>query len=209
MFLLIDNYDSFTYNLWHFFGELGAEVAVFRNDRISVRDALALEPEGIVISPGPCNPDHTGICLDLIAEVPATMPILGVCLGHQCIGQVFGGQIVRAPEPMHGKRSQISHHGDGLFREIPAGFTATRYHSLVIERSTIPDELRVTAEADDLIMGIEHVDRPVFGLQFHPESIATENGYRLLANFLERAGSGVNPVRPIGILEQTLVKSAS
>ncbi len=210
MFLLIDNYDSFTYNLWHFLGELGAEVKVYRNDHISVSEALALKPDGIVISPGPCDPNRAGICLELVSRTPEDMPLLGVCLGHQCIGQAFGGSVVRAPEPMHGKISMICNTGAGIFKGLPGTFASTRYHSLVVERSTLPVDLRIIAETDDgLIMGFEHVSRPVYGVQFHPESIASENGYRLLANFLACSGVSARPMRPIEDLEQRLVKSAS
>ena len=208
MFLLIDNYDSFAYNLWHFLGELGAQVRVCRNDRITVAEALALEPDGIVISPGPCDPDRAGICVDLVAQAGESVPILGVCLGHQCIGQAFGGRVVRAPSPMHGKTSLIHADGKGLFRSLPHAFTATRYHSLVVERSTLPACLRITAEVDQLIMGFEHVTRPVFGVQFHPESIASEHGYRLLANFLELAGFETAPLHPIPRLDEILKRSA-
>jgi len=188
MFLLIDNYDSFTYNLVHFLGELGAEVTVRRNDAITVDEALALRAEGIVISPGPCDPDRAGICLDLVTAAAGKVPLLGVCLGHQAIGQAFGGRIVRAP-PMHGKVSQIHHNGKGVFAGLPDPFPATRYHSLVVARKGLPDCFEVTAETDDgLIMGLQHKDLPVHGVQFHPESIATEHGHDLLANFLKLAG---------------------
>ncbi|HZS83738.1 MAG TPA: aminodeoxychorismate/anthranilate synthase component II [Stellaceae bacterium] len=187
MFLLIDNYDSFTYNLWHYLGELGAEVMVKRNDVISVEEALALRPQGIVISPGPSDPDRAGICLDLVARAGA-VPILGVCLGHQAIGQVFGGRVIRAPVPMHGKVSRIRHAGTGLFAGLPDPFEATRYHSLIVERRSLPNTLAVTAESEDgLVMGVEHHERPVYGVQFHPESIASEGGHRLLGNFLRLA----------------------
>jgi len=188
MFLLIDNYDSFTYNLVHFLGELGAEVIVRRNDAITVDEALALRAEGIVISPGPCDPDRAGICLDLVKAAAGKVPMLGVCLGHQAIGQAFGGRIVRAP-PMHGKVSQIHHRGKGVFANLPNPFPATRYHSLVVAREGLPDCFEITAETDDgLIMGLQHRDLPVHGVQFHPESIATEHGHDLLANFLKLAG---------------------
>jgi anthranilate synthase component 2 len=187
MFLLIDNYDSFTYNLWHFLGELGAEVVVKRNDALSVEDALALKPQGIVISPGPSDPDHAGICLDL-ARRAGNVPLLGVCLGHQAIGQAMGGKVVRAPVPMHGKLSAIHHDGTGIFAGLPNPFDATRYHSLIVERSSLPASLRVTAETDDrLIMGLAHRERPVHGVQFHPESIASTAGHALLGNFLKLA----------------------
>ena len=191
MFLLIDNYDSFTYNLVHFLGELGAEVTVRRNDAITVDEALALRAEGIVISPGPCDPDRAGICLDLVRAVAGKVPLLGVCLGHQAIGQAFGGQIIRAPLPMHGKVSRIHHTGKGVFESLPNPFPATRYHSLVVAREGLPDCFEITAETDDgLIMGLQHRNLPAHGVQFHPESIATEHGHDLLANFLHLAGHG-------------------
>jgi anthranilate synthase component II len=187
---LIDNYDSFTFNLVHYLGELGAEVTVWRNDQASVEETLAEKPEAIVLSPGPCTPNEAGICLDLVRAASETTPILGVCLGHQAIGQAFGGQIVRAREPMHGKVSRIDHNGQGIFRGLNGPFQATRYHSLVIERATAPDELEVSAETDDgLIMAVAHRDRPVYGVQFHPESIASENGRQILGNFLELASA--------------------
>jgi anthranilate synthase component II len=188
--ILIDNHDSFTFNLVHYLGELGAEVAVWRNDRISVEETLAAKPDAIVLSPGPCTPNEAGICLDLVRAASGTTPILGVCLGHQAIGQAFGGEIVRAPAPMHGKVSRIEHNARGVFRGLNGPFRATRYHSLVIERSTAPDELEVSAETDDgLIMAIEHRDRPIYGVQFHPESIASENGHQILRNFLDLAAA--------------------
>mgnify|MGYP001182011204 CR=1 FL=1 len=190
MFLLIDNYDSFTYNLFHFLGELGATLTVKRNDAITVAEAMALGPQGIILSPGPCDPDRAGICLDLVAAAAeARTPLLGVCLGHQSIGQAFGGRVVRAPVPMHGKLSAIHHTGEGIFRDLPTPFTATRYHSLVVDRPSLPGELAITAETEDgLIMGLAHRDLPIHGVQFHPESIASEHGHRLLANFLRIAG---------------------
>ena len=210
MFLLVDNYDSFTYNLWHFLGELGAEVLVHRNDKISVEDALASRPRGLIISPGPCDPDRAGICLDLIKQAPADLPILGVCLGHQCIGQAFGGTVVRAPEPMHGKMSDMQNQGAGIFEGLPSSFSATRYHSLVVERASVPDNLEITAETDDgLIMGLKHTTRPIFGVQFHPESIASRHGYGLLANFLRIAGLGPTSQGRIEALEENLRKTAS
>lgn len=188
MIALIDNYDSFTYNLVHYLGELGAEVVVHRNDAISIPDLLASTPDAIVLSPGPCTPNEAGICLDLIAAARDTLPILGVCLGHQAIGQSFGGKVIRAPVPMHGKVSQIRHDASGVFASIPDGFDATRYHSLIVERETLPAELRVTAETDDgLIMGLAHRERPIFGVQFHPESIVSQHGHLLLRNFLNIA----------------------
>ena len=187
---LIDNYDSFTFNLVHYLGELGAEVSVWRNDEITVADTLASRPDAIVLSPGPCTPNEAGVCLDLVRSASETMPMLGVCLGHQAIGQAFGGDIVRAPAPMHGKVSRISHHARGLFRGLNGPFQATRYHSLIIERASTPSELEITAESDDgLVMGVEHRDRPVFGVQFHPESIASEHGRQILRNFLDLAAA--------------------
>lgn len=187
MLLLIDNYDSFTYNLVHFLGELGAEVVVRRNDALSPGEALAMRPRGIVLSPGPCTPDDAGICLELIAAcAEARMPLLGVCLGHQSLGQAFGGRVRRGPVPMHGKVSEIHHHGGLLFAGIPERFKATRYHSLVVEREGLPDTLAVTASAEDgLIMGLSHRHLPMHGVQFHPESIASEHGHRLLKNFID------------------------
>jgi anthranilate synthase component 2 len=185
MLLLIDNYDSFTYNLFHFLGELGAEVRVVRNDEISAAQALALKPEGIVLSPGPCTPNEAGICLEVIKQADGRMPILGVCLGHQAIGQVYGGAIVRAPEPMHGKLSRVHHSGRSVFRGLNNDFLATRYHSLTIDPPSMPASLEVTATSDDgVIQGVMHKTHPVHGVQFHPESIASENGHALLANFL-------------------------
>lgn len=189
MFLLIDNYDSFTYNLVHFFGEVGVDVEVRRNDTLTADEALALGAEAIILSPGPCDPDRAGICLDVVAGAARDgVPLLGVCLGHQAIGQAFGGRIVRAPEPMHGKMSDIRHDGTGLFRGLPNPLSVTRYHSLIVERSTLPDCLMVTAETTDgLIMALSHVDLPIHGVQFHPESIASMAGHELLANFVELA----------------------
>jgi anthranilate synthase component 2 len=190
LLLLIDNYDSFTYNLFHYLGELGQEVAVKRNDQISVQDALAMRPDSIVLSPGPCDPDKAGICLALINAAAGRVPILGVCLGHQAIGQAFGGRIVRAPIPMHGKLSRIHHTGESVFRGVEDGFLATRYHSLVIERASMPAQLKITAETEDgVIMGVAHKTQPVHGVQFHPESIASQHGHALLKNFLELARS--------------------
>jgi anthranilate synthase component II len=189
MILVIDNYDSFTYNLVHYLNELGAETEVVRNDKISVQDALALRAEAILLSPGPCTPNEAGICLSLLGAAPDDLPILGVCLGHQAIGQTYGGEVVRAKTLMHGKTSQIRHNGKGLFAGLPDGFTATRYHSLSVDRDSLPGVLEITAWADDgEIMGLQHRSRPVFGVQFHPESIATEGGHDLLANFLDLAG---------------------
>jgi anthranilate synthase component 2 len=183
--LIIDNYDSFTYNLVHFLGELGAEPVVFRNNKIGLDEITAMAPEGIVLSPGPCTPNEAGICLTLIERFKQTTPILGVCLGHQAIGQAMGGEVVRAPELMHGKTSRINHTGKGLFRGLNSGFEATRYHSLTVKRDSLPAELEVTASSDDgLIMGLQHRTYPLHGVQFHPESIASENGHALLQNFL-------------------------
>jgi anthranilate synthase component 2 len=187
MIVLIDNYDSFTFNLVHYLGALGADVVVHRNDKISSAAVVAANPEAIVLSPGPCTPNEAGICLDLIAKASATIPILGVCLGHQAIGQAFGGDVIRAPKPVHGKLSDMSHESHGLFRGINGAFRATRYHSLVVDRKTLPDELAVTAETDGLIMALEHKTRPVHGVQFHPESIASEHGHLILKNFLDLA----------------------
>ena len=186
--LLIDNYDSFTYNLFHYLGELGGDVRVVRNDEISAAEALALKPEGIVLSPGPCTPNEAGICLDVIKQANGTMPILGVCLGHQAIGQVYGGKVVRAPEPMHGKLSRVHHSGKSVFRGLNNDFLATRYHSLTIDPPSMPASLEITATSDDgVIQGVMHKKHPVHGAQFHPESIASENGHALLQNFLKIA----------------------
>ena len=191
MIILIDNYDSFTFNLVHYLGGLGADVRVHRNDKISAADVVAARPQAIVLSPGPCTPSDAGICLELIdkaAKEDKAIPILGVCLGHQAIGQAFGGDVVRAPVPVHGKLSEMSHGGRGLFRGINARFKATRYHSLVVDRKTLPASLEVMAETDDrLIMGLAHRELPVHGVQFHPESIASEHGHVLLKNFLDLA----------------------
>jgi len=188
MLLLIDNYDSFTYNLFHFLGELGADVRVERNDALTADQALALKPEGIVLSPGPCTPNEAGICLELIEKAKGEVPILGVCLGHQAIGQAYGGKVVRAPEPMHGKLSRVHHTGKSVFRGLNNDFNATRYHSLTIEPESLPDTLEVTARSEDgVIQGVMHKSHPVHGVQFHPESIASENGHALLANFLALA----------------------
>ena len=189
MFVLIDNYDSFTYNLYHFLGELGAAVDVRRNDQVSVAEVMALHPQGIILSPGPCDPDRAGICLALIEAAAGKLPILGVCLGHQAIGQAFGGKVIRGPVPMHGKLTAVQHRGEGIFQDIPSPFMATRYHSLVVERGSLPDCFAVTAETENgLIMGLAHRELPIHGVQFHPESIASEHGHRLLGNFLRLAG---------------------
>lgn len=189
MILVIDNYDSFTYNLVHYLNELGAETLVYRNDALSVEEALGLKPQGVLLSPGPCTPNEAGICLDLLAAAPDNLPILGVCLGHQAIGQAYGGQVVRAKAIMHGKTSPIEHTGKGIFEGLPNPVTATRYHSLSVEPSTMPAVLEVTAWTDDgEVMGFQHKTKPVHGVQFHPESIATEGGHAMLANFLKLAG---------------------
>ena len=189
MILVIDNYDSFTYNLVHYLNELGAETEVVRNDALSVDQALALRPEAVLLSPGPCTPNEAGICLPLLTEAPADLPILGVCLGHQAIGQAYGGEVIRAKALMHGKTSPIEHNGQGIFAGMPQPFTGTRYHSLSVRRETLPEALQITAWTEDgEIMGFQHATRPVFGVQFHPESIATEGGHALLANFLDLAG---------------------
>lgn len=185
MILLIDNYDSFTWNLVHYFGQLGAEVDVFRNDQLSVEEVASKKPKAIVLSPGPCDPDRAGICLELIERLGANTPILGVCLGHQAIGQIYGAKVVRGDVPMHGKISTIKNFGTSVFKNLPERFEATRYHSLVVDRSSLPNSLTVTAETDDgTIMGLCHREHPVHGVQFHPESIATEHGHALLKNFL-------------------------
>ena len=186
--LVVDNYDSFTYNLVHFLGDLGATSQVFRNDKITLDEIEPLAPEAIVLSPGPATPNEAGICLTLIDRFKDTTPILGVCLGHQAIGQAMGGDVVRAPELMHGKTSKINHTGKGLFRGLNSGFEATRYHSLTVKPETLPESLEVTATTDDgLIMGLQHRKLPLHGVQFHPESIASENGHALLQNFLNLA----------------------
>ena len=186
MILVVDNYDSFTYNLVHYFDDLGAEAKVVRNDALSAAAALALKPEAILISPGPCTPSEAGVCLELIQAAPDDLPILGVCLGHQAIGQALGGQVVRARSLMHGKTSPIHHDGRGLFSGLPDPFIATRYHSLAVDRASLPNTLSVTAWTEDgEVMGVQHAARPVHGVQFHPESIASEHGHVLLANFLQ------------------------
>jgi len=189
MILVIDNYDSFTYNLVHYLNELGAQTRVFRNDALTTEEALGLKPQAVLLSPGPCTPDEAGICLDLLARAPRDLPILGVCLGHQAMGQAEGGKVIRAKTLMHGKTDSIHHNGGGIFRDVPSPFTATRYHSLAIDRSSLPNSLEVTAWTDDgEIMGVQHKDRPMYGVQFHPESIATQYGHEMLANFLDLAG---------------------
>lgn len=196
MITLIDNYDSFTYNLVHFMGELGADVRVYRNDVISVDEVLAEKPAGIVLSPGPCTPDKAGICLDMVKAAAANkIPLFGVCLGHQSIGQAFGGKVIRAEQLMHGKTSPIKHAGKGVFENIPDNFIATRYHSLTVERDSVPDCLEITAETEDgMIMGLQHKELPLHGVQFHPESIASEYGHTLLLNFLKMTSEPVKAV---------------
>jgi anthranilate synthase component 2 len=190
MIVLIDNYDSFTFNLYHYLGGLGADVVVHRNDKITTDQVIAMDPDAIVLSPGPRTPSDAGICLDLIAKTSAAVPLLGVCLGHQAIGQAFGGEVVRAPAQVHGKLSEIRHKGEAIFRGINAAFKATRYHSLVVERASLPDVLMVTAETEDhLIMGLAHRTLAVHGVQFHPESIASEHGHLILRNFLDIAAA--------------------
>jgi anthranilate synthase component 2 len=190
MIVLIDNYDSFTFNLVHYFGELGAETVVHRNDKITAEAVIEADPDAIVLSPGPCTPDDAGICLELITKASDTIPIFGVCLGHQAIGQVFGGRVVRAPVPVHGKLSLIKHKGGGVFRGINGPFEATRYHSLVVDRASLPSELESVAETDDrLVMGLAHASLPVHGVQFHPESIASAHGHQILRNFLDIAAA--------------------
>ena len=196
MFLLIDNYDSFTFNLYHLLGEVGGRCEVVRNDKLTVAEALARQPEAIVLSPGPCTPNEAGICLDLIAAAAGKIPILGVCLGHQAIGQAFGGSVVRAPAPMHGKTSRIFHAGTDILEGMPSPFTATRYHSLIVDRGTLPAALVATAWTEDgLVMGLRHRQLPIFGVQFHPESIASQHGHDLLANFLALARGSDAPAR--------------
>ena len=188
MILVVDNYDSFTWNLVHYLAELGAETRVVRNDDLTAAEAWALKPEAVLLSPGPCTPNEAGICLDLLATASPDMPIFGVCLGHQAMGQAFGGEVIRAKALMHGKTSPIEHEGRSVFQGLPSPFTATRYHSLAVRRETLPDVLEVTAwTADGEIMGLAHKSRPIHGVQFHPESIATEHGHDLLANFLDLA----------------------
>jgi len=187
--VVIDNYDSFTYNLVHFLGELGADLKVWRNDRIAVDDVAALDPDGVVLSPGPCTPNEAGICVELVQRLGPGMPILGVCLGHQSIAQAYGGEIVRAPTLMHGKLSDITHSAGGVFAGLPSPFQATRYHSLTLDPGTVPDDIAVTASADDVIMGLMHREHPVHGVQFHPESIASEHGHAILRNFLDIAAA--------------------
>ena len=189
MILVVDNYDSFTYNLVHYLAELGAPTHVIRNDDLTAAEALALRPEAILLSPGPCSPNEAGICLGLLDAAPDDLPIFGVCLGHQAMGQAFGGDVIRAKQLMHGKTSPIHHEGRSIFQGLPSPFTATRYHSLAVRRETLPDVLEVTAWTEDgEIMGLAHKTRPIHGVQFHPESIATEHGHDMLASFLDLAG---------------------
>jgi len=187
MIVLIDNYDSFTFNLVHYLGELGAEVRVHRNNKVTTPDVIASDPDAIVLSPGPCTPNQAGICLDLVAQAAPKIPMFGVCLGLQAMGQAFGGHVVRAPVPVHGKLSEVTHQGQGVFRGINGPFKATRYHSLVVDRATLPAALAVTAETDGLVMGAAHKSYPTHGVQFHPESIASEHGHLILKNFLDIA----------------------
>ena len=189
MIVLIDNYDSFTFNLVHYFGELGADVVVHRNNKISASDVIASDPDAIVLSPGPCTPNEAGICLELVEKAAPKIPMFGVCLGLQAMGQAFGGRVVRAPVPVHGKLSEVTHQGQGVFRGINGPFKATRYHSLVVDRATLPGDLAVVAETDGLVMGAAHRKLPVHGVQFHPESIASEHGHLILKNFLELAAA--------------------
>ncbi|GIK48109.1 MAG: aminodeoxychorismate/anthranilate synthase component II [Hyphomonadaceae bacterium] len=189
MILVIDNYDSFVYNLVHYVEDFGAPTEVHRNDALSVEAVLKRKPKAVILSPGPCTPNEAGICLDFLARAPADLPILGVCLGHQAMGQAFGGEVVRAREIMHGKVSDVTHRQGGLFRGLPSPFKATRYHSLAVKRETFPDVLNIDAEtADGEVMGLSHKSRPVFGVQFHPESIASEHGHAIIGNFLSAAG---------------------
>ncbi len=188
MIVLIDNYDSFTFNLVHFLGDLGAECVVVRNDKITPADVLAMQPDGIVLSPGPCTPNEAGICLEMVTAAAGKVPLLGVCLGHQAIGQAFGGDVIRAPAPVHGKTSPVHHANTDMFEGLPDPFTATRYHSLIVDKATLPNTLKVTAWTDDgMIMGLRHKSFDIYGVQFHPESIATSHGHEILQNFLNIA----------------------
>ena len=210
MFALIDNYDSFTYNLFHFLGELGARFEVFRNDKITVDELIERKPQGIVLSPGPCDPDRAGICLEVVERCAPTIPILGVCLGHQSIGQHFGGKVVRADVPMHGKVSTISHNGTSVFEGLPNKLATTRYHSLIVDKEGWPDCLEQTAWTEDgIVMGLKHRDYPCHGVQFHPESIASDAGHRMLANFLKDAGFNGAPIQPIEEIEQRLKRTGT
>ena len=186
MILVIDNYDSFTYNLVQYLGALGADVRVKRNDEISLQEIEAMKPDHLMVSPGPCSPNEAGISCAVIERFAGRVPLFGVCLGHQCLGQVYGGRVIRADRLMHGKTSPIHHRGEGLFKEMPNPFEATRYHSLIVERASVPDTLRITAETEEgEVMGLQHVREPLYGVQFHPESILTQDGKKMLANFLE------------------------
>jgi anthranilate synthase component 2 len=196
MILVIDNYDSFTYNLVHYLGELGARVIVRRNDKLTADEALAMGPEAVLLSPGPCTPNEAGVCLDLLAKAPENLPILGVCLGHQAIAQAFGGEVTRAKHLMHGKTSPVRHDGESLFEGLPDPMVAARYHSLATPEASLPETLVATAWSEDgEVMALRHRTRPIFGVQFHPESIATEGGHRLLANFLDIAAVERAPAR--------------
>lgn len=195
---LIDNYDSFTWNLVHCLGSLGADVTVHRNDKTSVAEILAASPDAIVLSPGPCRPSDAGICLDLIEAAGATIPIFGVCLGHQALGEAYGGEVARAPTPVHGKMATIDHHGETVFRGINGPFQAVRYHSLVVRADTLPDDLGITAETGGLVMGLSHKRFPAHGVQFHPESIASEHGLRIFDNFLDLAAQWNQTKRRVG-----------
>ncbi len=209
MITLIDNYDSFTYNLVHYFADLGVGCRVYRNDKIGVEAVLAEQPAAIVLSPGPCDPDRAGICLDLIAAADGRVPLLGVCLGMQALGQAFGGQVVRAPTLMHGKRSTVTNSGTGLFAGLPSRFEATRYHSLIVDADTLPESLRATARTEDgVLMAVEHTEFPLYGVQFHPESIASDYGHAILANFLGLAGINWYPVKSGLILPQDMTQTA-
>ena len=195
MLLLIDNYDSFTFNIVHFLGDLGADCTVIRNDKITPQEALALKPEALILSPGPCTPDKAGICLELIDHAAGNVPVFGICLGHQAIGQAFGGKVVSSPQIMHGKMTDIRHNGKGVFNDVETGLRVTRYHSLIVERDSLPACLEVTAETDDgIIMALAHKEYPIHSGQFHPESIATRQGHKMLGNFLKLAGCPVNHV---------------
>ena len=188
MLLLIDNYDSFTYNLVHFLGELGEKTLVYRNDKLDLEEAIEMNPVAIILSPGPCDPDKAGICIELVKHVLGKIPVLGVCLGHQVIGQALGGKIIRGPKPMHGKSSLINHQGTEIFKDIPSPFLATRYHSLIVEKKSLPNDIIINSfTKDKIIMGISHSKFPIYGVQFHPESIGTNYGHTLLANFLKIA----------------------
>jgi len=209
MITLIDNYDSFTYNLVRYFADLGVDCRVYRNDKIGVEAVLAEQPGAIVLSPGPCDPDHAGICLDLIKAASGRVPVLGVCLGMQALGQAFGGDVVRAPTLMHGKCSTVTNTGAGLFSGLPPQFSATRYHSLIVDADTLPSSLRATAHTEDgIIMALEHVEHPLYGVQFHPESIASEYGHAILANFLGLAGINWHPVKGGLVLPQDVAHAA-